>query len=201
MHHRGFTMTELLITLFILSAVGLVASRVLADTFVFNRIFSASLDHQFEGLKVLRTFATEARSMSPSSLGAHPISAVGTSTFTFYADTDNDGFRERIRYYVENNALRRGVVVPSGNPLAYDDPEVITDVINHVQNTAANPIFSYYDTDYDGASTTPSLSDPVNIPDVRLIRVELILDDDLNSLPTSTTVTTHVTPRNLKDNL
>lgn len=194
-------MVELLITLFILSAVGLVASRVLGDTFVFSRFFSVSLDHQFKGLKVLRSFATEARSMSPSSLGAHPISDVGTSTFTFYADTDNDGFRERIRYYVEDTALKRGVIVPSGNPLSYDHPEVITDVIDHVQNTAADPIFSYYDTDYDGASTTPALSDPVNIPDVRLIRVELILDDDLTTHPTSTTVTTHVTPRNLKDNL
>ena len=53
----------------------------------------------------------------------------------------------------------------------------------------------------DGGAVTLPFHQPVVMKDVRLIKITLILDDSPIVFPRSVTVTSQVTPRNLKDNL
>jgi prepilin-type N-terminal cleavage/methylation domain-containing protein len=197
--NKGLTLIEILITMaiftFIMGAVSLFAR----DIFQYEDIFSGGLTAYDEARKVLQPIASEVRSASPSSLGSYPIEVAGDTNFIFYSDINNDGLKERIRYFLSEGALVRGVIIPSGNPLQYSSSnEIISEIVHGIINNST-AIFTYYDSNYDG-NTSP-LTQPVPVLNVRLIKITLILDIDPNRQPLPVTVTTQISIRNLKDNL
>jgi prepilin-type N-terminal cleavage/methylation domain-containing protein len=197
--NNGFTLVEILVTMaifsLILGAVGLFAR----DIFYYDNLFSGGLTSYDDAKKILQPVASEIRSASQSSLGAYSIELANNTNFIFFTDIDNDGKKERIRYFLVDDILKRGVIVPSGSPLEYlSGDEVITDVVSNLTN-GVTPIFTYYDTNYNGS--TPPLADPVSVLDIRLVKITLIIDVDPNRPPAPMTVTTEVSIRNLKDNL
>lgn len=198
-NNRGFTLVEVLVTmgifLVILGAIGLFAR----DTIFYNNVFSGGLTSYDQAKKVLQPVSSEIRSASPSSLGAYSIESATDTSFVFFTDTNSDGLKERVRYFLSNNVLKRGVISPSGSPLQYlSANEVITDVVTNLKN-GATPIFTYYDSNYNG-NTNP-LTQPVSITTIRLVKITLMIDVDPNRSPLPMTVTTQVNLRNLKDNL
>ena len=114
-----------------------------------------------------------------------------SQSFTFYSDIDNDSLKEKIRYYLSGAILKKGVIKPNGNPLQYNPANEITKEIVHDVTNGGMAVFNYYDKYYDG--TTAPLSQPVNVLDVRLVKITL--------MTASQTFTTQVSIRNLKDNL
>jgi hypothetical protein len=125
----------------------------------------------------------------------------GDSEIIFYSPLGGPGtLIKRIRYFVSNNILYKGVVVPTGSPLSYN---LLSETLSAVQpdlSLGGNPIFYYYDGDYDG--DTAALVQPVNINNVKFVRINLVVlkqsqlnSDDTFSLNIGGTV------RSLKDNL
>jgi prepilin-type N-terminal cleavage/methylation domain-containing protein len=196
---KGFTLIELLVTLAVIGIVVTIVGRFSGDTFYFSNIFSHSLNTSDQARRILRPMADEIRSISPSSAGAYPIEQAASNAFVFFSDIDNDGLKERVRYYVSGTLLKKGIIKPTGNNFIYDpSSEIITDVVEGVQN-GTSPIFEYYDTNYDG--TTNPLVQPVIISTIRLVKVTFIIDEDVNRTPGPMTVMTQISMRNLKDNL
>ncbi|MFA6515312.1 MAG: prepilin-type N-terminal cleavage/methylation domain-containing protein [Candidatus Paceibacterota bacterium] len=196
---KGFTLLELLITIAIFSIVMVMFSSFTRDIFKYEDIFSGGLTSYDEARKILQPIASEIRSASPSSLGAYPIETAGETNFAFFADIDNDGLKERIRYFISGNNLMRGVIIPSGNPIQYlSNNEVSLEIIKGVNN-GLTPIFTYYDNSYNG--DTPPLTQPVSVSGIRLVAITLLIDNDPNNPPLPVSVTTQVSIRNLKDNL
>jgi len=196
---KGLTLVELIVTMAICTLIIMAVGLFARDTFYYNDIFSGGLTSYDQARKILQPIASEIRSASPSSLGSYPIEETGNTEFIFFADNNNDGLKERIRYFLSGTSLKKGVIIPSGSPLQYaSGNETITDIIDGVRN-GSTPIFAYYDTNYNG-STAP-LSQPVTIMNVRLIKITLVIDADPNRPPSAVTVTTQVSMRNLKDNL
>ncbi|MBP6855293.1 MAG: prepilin-type N-terminal cleavage/methylation domain-containing protein [Candidatus Pacebacteria bacterium] len=196
---KGFTFIEILVTVAVVGLIILVSSSLNKDVIVFSRIFQSGLNAADEARKILRPMANEIRSASPSSAGAYPIESATATSFIFFSDIDSDGDKDRVRYYLSGTTLKKGVINPSGNPAVYSSmSEVNTDIVHNIQN-GATPIFLYYDAYYDG--TTNPLPDPVSISSIRLIKINFIIDSDLNKLPSATTISTQVSFRNLKDNL
>lgn len=198
-YNKGFTLVEILVTMaifsLILGAVGLFAR----DIFYYDNLFSSGLTSYEEAKKILQPVASEIRGASPSSLGSYSIEQASDTSFTFFTDTDNDGLKERIRYFLSDDILRRGVIAPSGSPSQYiQEDEIITDMINDLTN-GVTPVFTYYDSSYNGSSEP--LSQPVSVSDIRLVKITLIIDADPNRPPAPMEVTTEVSIRNLKDNL
>ena len=198
-YNKGFTLVETLITLaifsVILGAIGLFARNI----YYYNTVFSGGLASYDDAKKVLQPIASEIRSASQSSLGAYAVESAGDTSFIFFTDINNDGLKERIRYFLTGSTFQKGVISPTGSPLQYVTAnEKITNIMSNVRN-GATPIFSYYDSSYNG--TTAPLTQPVSITTIRLIKITLVIDTDPNRSPLSVTATTEVSLRNLKDNL
>ncbi|HEY5588595.1 MAG TPA: prepilin-type N-terminal cleavage/methylation domain-containing protein [Candidatus Paceibacterota bacterium] len=197
--NRAFTLLEIIITMTIFSLIMGVVGYFARDIFKNENIFSNGLSTYDEARKVLQPISSEIRSASPSSLGAYPLEVIGDTNFIFFADINNDGLKERIRYYLSGSTLMKGVITPSGNPLQYlSGNEKITEIVHNVAN-GSTPLFAYYDFNYNGNSLP--LTQPVSIINVRLIKITLIIDADPNRPPAPVTVSTQISIRNLKDNL
>lgn len=195
----GFTVIEILVSIFILTLIGLAVFSFAKDIFSLNRITSDSLTAQGEARRALKSMSAEIRTASPSSLGAYALAQTATSSFTFYSNVDDDSLKERIRYFLDGTTLKRGIIKPSGTPLTYNPAnEVISELIHDVAN-ATTSIFSYYDENYDG--TTQALIEPINISNVRLVKITVVIDKNPQKSLGPMTLTTQISIRNLKDNL
>lgn len=186
---------ELVIVIGITSLVGIAVVGVARDSLKNNRLIGNSLFANQEALKVLRVMVGEIRSAGPSAAGSYALASLGASDLTIFSDSDGDGAREQIRYYVSGSDLRKDVIEPSGNPPLYNGTPVTSTVVQGITATSS-AIFSYYNSSY--AGTTSALSFPVDPQAVRLIKVTLSLD---RSEQAPIVVTTQVSIRSLKDNL
>lgn len=196
---KGFSLVEILIVLGIVTLLMGIVTLLLRDTFKFNRNISDSLTQNLEARHAIKRMSAEIRILSPSSIGAYPLEQAGTSTLTFYSNVDTDPEKERVRYFIKNNALIRGEIQPTGNPLTYNQAtEATTTIVRALINNSSTPLFSYHTDAY--AGTSSPLVAPFTISIVRLIKIAIYTQND--SATTSPNIyTTQVSFRNLKDNL
>ena len=194
----GFTLIEALFGIALFVFIGGAAWALQRDFSSLNTLVQSSLVSQHEINRTFKMMTAELRAASPSSLGAYPVADASANSITLYSDADNDGLKERIRYFSDGGTLQRGVVTPTGSPLGYDPAdESVTTVIRDLSN-GATPIFSYYDTGYEGA--TPPLAQPVDVVAIRLVKITVTVDKNGSKGPGAVTFTTQVSLRNLKDN-
>jgi len=198
---RGFSIIEIIVVIFIIALISLATATFQNDIFSLNKTVSNNISAQDEMRKVFKMMTAEIRSASSSSLGAYPIADLSQTSFTFYSDIDNDGLKERIRYFLSSNILKKGVIKPSGSPPTYNlANETVTDVVHNIVN-GSTAVFSYYDKNYDGTSSP--LSYPIDVTSVRLVKITIAINSNSNSSndPGTVIFTTQVSIRNLKDNL
>lgn len=196
---QGFTLVETLLVISIFVMISFAFYAFQRDIFSLNERLSRNLTAQDEARRALKFMISEIRVASPSSVGSYALSQVATSSFTFYANIDNDTLKERVRYFVEDSTLKRGVIKPSGSPPIYNlESEEFIELVHDLVNGTTS-VFSYYDEGYDG--TTPALSEPVDATLVRLVKIFFAVSGGAQATTTPLTFTTQVQMRNLKDNL
>lgn len=195
----GMSLPETLIAVAVFSVISLAVANFGAGIFNFNLAAQTNLGAQSDGRRILKTMTAEMRSASVSSTGAYPLESVATSSITFYSDLNDDGYKEKIRYYLAGVELRKGVISPSGNPLTYNSTNEQIGILVHDVVNGATPIFEYFDQNYNGAGSP--LTYPLNVSAIRLIKITLYLDKDQKKAPGPVMVTSQVNLRNLKDNL
>ncbi len=199
-YNKGFTLTELTVSLAIFSLLSIGISSYQRNVFYFNSTIQGGLRAQLEARQVVKTMVSELRKTTTSSTGSFAIESATSTSLVFYTDINSDGKIERVRYFLSGSILKKGVVVPSGTPYTYNlGSEIVTNLISNMVSSSTLPVFQYYPSSYDG--TTQPLSYPININSVRLVRVNVIIDTDPNRSPTPMIVTSSVSLRNLKDNL
>lgn len=195
---KGFSVLEMIIAMSIFLMIGLAIVSFQLDVFSLNKISGDNLSAQEDLRQTLKVLSSEIRSMTPSDMGAYPIAEAGTSTLIFYTNADSDPQKERVHYFLDGKTLKKGTLKPTGSPLTYTGTETVKELAHNIAN-GSSAIFSYYDENYDGSSD--SLSQPIDLPLVRLIKAELIIDENPLKLPPPLSFTTQVSIRNLKDNL
>jgi prepilin-type N-terminal cleavage/methylation domain-containing protein len=197
---QGFTIIEFIIAIAVFAIVVVGLSSFQTNVFKLADTLDSGLKTQNEARRVLKPFANEARSASSSDSGTYALEETGDTSFVFYSDIDSDGSKERVRYYLDGNQIKKGIIESSGSPATYNlDDEIITDFINNVITT--EDIFIYYDGNYNGTTMDTPLTQPVSPSDVKLIKVSFEVDEDVNRPPAAVTITTQASFRNLKDNL
>ncbi|MEK7213824.1 MAG: type II secretion system protein [Patescibacteria group bacterium] len=197
---RGMTLVEIIVTVGIFGLIMIAVSSFQRDVWIYNKYSSDSLSSAQDARVILRTMVKELRSTSPSNNGAYAIAQAGTSTITFFSDTDSDGLKEQIRYFISSNILNKGFIKPSGSPATYNPAnEIITTLAYNIKNATSTALFEYFDSLYTGTSTP--LTIPVTVTQIHLIKINLMIDADPNRAPMPRVYTSQVNLRNLKDNL
>lgn len=195
--NKGFTLIELVVGMAIVAVVAVLFMNFSRDVTDSAIRFSGSLLTQQQIQQTLQLMMPEIRSASPSNNGAYPISIAGTSTLEFYSDVDRDHITfEKVRYFLNGSTFRKGVVKPTGSPLAYvTSTETFSDLVNGM--ITGSVIFTYYD-----ASATSTLSPPLQQPvqalQVKIIKANLVANQGTTSTPSIVGVESEATIRNLR---
>jgi type II secretory pathway pseudopilin PulG len=196
---KGFTLLETLLSVGLVVILFNVITLFSKDVFSLNATLSGSLSAQENARVVLRQIVKELRTASISNTGSYPIIETLPTRVRFFSDLEGDGVKEEVQYYIasDGKTLKKAVLKPTGAPLAYNENASTTStVISNVVNGTS--IFSYFDKNYTG--TSAALSQPVDIAAVRLVKIDVTLDNDPNRSPVPIVVSSQVSLRNLKDN-
>ena len=104
-----------------------------------------------------------------------------------------------MRYWIQGSELRRGILKPSGNPLAYAGTEQITVLAHNVENGVKGiNTFQYFTESYTGTSSPMTL--PITIPNIRMVKVMVQIEKDQSKSPVPIRVESITQIRNLKTN-
>src|SRR3989344_5086568 len=201
MKNSGFSLVEFLFSVAMATIIVVIVTLFAKNAITLNSSAQSSMTAMLEGRKILSVLVAELRSAIPSALGSYPIESAATSTIIFFADVDADEVADRVRYFLDPVTLsvKRGVILASGSPPAYTEQESFSTLITDISNGASTPLFDYYDGNYTESSLP--LSMPVNILDVRLVKITIKIERDPNRAPELTTLTSQAALRNLKDNI
>lgn len=196
---KGFTLIEVVVSMGIAAILIVGVSIFQKDFLAFGDTLQSGVATQQEAQNTLNQMVWEIRTAAPSSLGAYPIAEADAIHFIFYADDNDDGYPERIRYTLNGSNLERGVIHPTQNPVTYPTASEAVKLVATGVTNGTSPVFEYFDSS--ASSLTTPLTLPVDIPSIRLVRINLNIDLDTAKPPGATNVTTAVLIRNLKDNL
>lgn len=197
---RAMTLIEVVVSIGIITMISSGVVALQRNIIANSKALQSSLIAQQQTHRALLRFVKEIRTAAPSAGGAYALEAAGTSSITFFANIDNDAAIERVRYFLATSTLYKGVVKPVGTVYNLGS-ETSSLVVTEVVNSSFTPIFAYYTNDYDGTASSSSLAVPINIPDVRLVKIMLPVDPNGIRPPFFYITTTQVSLRNLKDNL
>ena len=196
----GFTLVELVVALFIFS---LIAYGII---FLTSNIFTAAtgqtslLADTDQARKLAFQIVNELRNATYGSDGGYPLNTAQDQQIVFYTNVDTDVNPERVRYYVQNSKLYRGVSEWNGS--AYDVAHEQVVLVQNDLGVGTNPVFYYYADTYTGSSSQASLVQPVSIAQVKYIKINLQLVNVAGANKTNTyTVSSSASFRNLKTNL
>jgi len=198
---KGFTIVELIvaIALFVVLSLGVISLVSIMLTTV--RQQGGLLADSESARKVAFGIISELRNSVTSSLGAYAIETADDQTLVFYSNVDGGTDIEKIRYFISNGTLVRGVTKPTGNPLVYNSGNEVTFVVQKNIANGANKLFYYYDGTYNGV-TDNYLSQPVNVTQVRYVKIKMQVYNKAGvKNQTSYAITVGGSVRNLKDNL
>ena len=196
---KGFTLVEVVVSIGIFMVIIVAVGAFEINIFSYQRRAAGSFTTLQDSQIILKTVAHDIRMASQGEDGSYALQITATNTLMFFADTNGDGIKERVRYTLSGAKLYKALLVPTGSPLAYSGAESTSTVLTDV-TSGSSSVFTYYNGTYAG-TTTGSLAQPVTPSTVRLVQISLTLDSDPKAFPNGRTYTTDVTLRNLKDNI
>jgi hypothetical protein len=154
--------------------------------------------NQRKARQIIDIIKKELREATEGEGNQYPLVTCNANEIVYYSDIDEDGATERVRYFMDGNIFKRGVVEPnaSGN---YTGGEQIRNIMNNVLNDAGQPVLRYYNSAYVGSGSP--LAAPATCGEVRLIQIEFVIDAVLELQPGAFRVSSMIQFRNLKTNL
>ena len=168
---KGFTLIEVMISVLIFTLLGLGVIELVSSMVSTGNKTSVFLASSDQGRKLSYQIMNELRNAVTASTGAYALNLANDQELIFFSNVDGGTDIERVRYYLSNGKLYRGVVKASGSPLIYNlGSEVVSVVQNDVAN-GATPLFYYYSDTYDGSGSP--LTQPVNIVQVKFLKLNL----------------------------
>lgn len=197
----GFTLIETIMTIFIFSIIMLGTSLMLKYILENNRQQPMVIDNIYQARRVADNFVKELRNATHGANGAYPVNQASDTQIIFFSTAiRNNGTISRVRYYISNNTLYKGITDPTGNPLDYNIANEVITTLTTKMSLGANPLFYYYDGNYNGEGVP--LESPVNLNQIKFIKINLTVLKELTKTSNTTfIVSAGVSIRNLKDNL
>jgi hypothetical protein len=195
----------------IIEAVVLIFVFALAMTALTSFIINAYRAYNFnfqqivainEGRRGIETIVKEIREATYGDDGSYPIVEAGDNQFIFFSDIDKDTVVERVRYFLDGNNLKKGILKPTGDPPRYVlSDETVSFLSAYVRNTSSTPIFTYYNGDWPQDTINNPLPTLTRLTDTKLMHVYVIINVDPNRPPDDFILESDTQIRNLKTNL
>ena len=198
---KGFTLIEVMIALAIFVMLIFGVSKMLSDIFINSNQEVISMSNIDQARSALSTFTNEIRNSVTGVDGYYPLNQTGDSQIVFFSNYKvSNSAVARIRYYIDGNILYKGVVLPSGSPLSYNLLNESVKVVATGISNSGSPLFYYYDGNYNG--NTSALAQPVNINQVRFVKMSLMVLNNIKQNDTSKfSISAGSAIRSVKDNL
>lgn len=192
--NAGLTLVETIVTIAIFT---LIMGAVVSSLIYFYRSNAYSVEQSSaitfarRGVEIL---TEDIREATYSEGGAFPVKTIGSYSITVFSDVDQDNDVERVRYFLDDTNLMRGVTSPTSTPVEYrNSDEDLTVLASHVRNQVkGTPIFTYYN------KSGGSLTDFSNVGDLGFVEVNLTININPQRLPQDYTLHSSATLRNLK---
>lgn len=197
----GFTLIETIVSIFAFAIIMIGLVALISQMITGSRKQSDLLADTDQARKVSFGIINELRNAQTAANGAYALETAGDQQIVYFSNADRDSSIERIRYYLQNGKLYRGVVEYNGTSYATNS-EFSVLVQNDVANSSTTPLFYYYDGSYVGSSTQASLTQPVSVTAVKYLKINLQVYNKAGIKNTNFfTLTAGGTVRNLKTNL
>ena len=198
---EGFTLIEVLLASVVIIGLGMAIlglQYVLGQSQVF--IWKGSVDVD-QANSSMQTLVREIRTARPSDSGAYSLELVSDQEIIFYSDIDFDGESERVRYFLNDTVLSKGVIEPIGFPPAYPaEDEKVKALSENIRN-GGEPIFFYYNGNWPADIENNPLPSENRLSDTRSVGFHLKLNADANQPDKDFILESYVQIRIFKDNL
>jgi prepilin-type N-terminal cleavage/methylation domain-containing protein len=197
----GFTLIEIIVAMFGFAIIIWGLLWLFSNIFYLSKGQSGFLSDTDQARKLAFQIAVELRNAQTGSNGAYVLDTAATQQIIFYTSSAALGPGvDRVRYFVQNGQLWKGVTQYNGS--TYNTSTETTYMVQNDLANRNNPIFYYYDGTYIGSSTQASLTQPVNVTQVKFVKVNLQIYNKAGVQDTGTyNVTAGAAIRNLKTNL
>jgi type II secretory pathway pseudopilin PulG len=196
---KGFTLIEILIGMAIaISVIGLIV--VLQVHLSKDQLFLLKKHLANQGANdSIMQLKKELRNVQTGENGDFPLFNAQNYEIGFFSDINDDGRSDKLRYFLDQNSLKKGIIHPDENnnyPVENENIKVITDNIKNIEE----PIFTYYNADWPTDQKNNPLPSPALLDEVKLIEVYLRVNTE-DTPETDYVSKISVQPRILKDNL
>lgn len=194
---RGYSLIEMITVISIFSML----SAMVFGFVVFLYRTHANAIEQAIALSSARQGVTQLseaiRNAEPGVEGSYPIHTIDPYAITIFTTLQDGNPPARVRYFIDNGTLMRGVIEPSGSPAGYVVAnEVIATSTEYIRNIeSTTPLFVYY------ASDGSEITDMSDILAVRFVRIDMVANVNPIRAPEEFLLRSSVALRNLKDNL
>ncbi|OGM14647.1 hypothetical protein A3D84_00140 [Candidatus Woesebacteria bacterium RIFCSPHIGHO2_02_FULL_42_20] len=198
---HGFTLVEVLVTGFLAVAVG---AALVGLQYILTQnqltVFSnyINVDEANFGITNLER---ELRSARSGDNGSYPLEIAGDWEIIFYSDIDYDGNAERVRYFLADSTLTKGIIEPTGFPITYPAGNEFVKIISENVRNGIEPVFYYYNSNWPLDTVNNPLAQPLRLSDTRLIGILLRLNSDSSGPDDDYILESTIAIRELKDNL
>jgi|SRR3989338_1365041 len=194
----GFTLVELIISIAIFLVLIIGAANLLVSIIQNPKAQLAAMDNIDRARFVSSNFINEIRA---AAYGSYPLIEAENSEIIFYSPVGaSSGNVNRIRYYVSGDTLYKAVIVPV-NGIYNLSSEVVTPVLTSLSN-GGDPLFYYYNGSYNGVANITPLSQPVNVVQVKFVKMNLTVKKQITAQDASTfSLNAGTAIRVLKNNL
>jgi len=187
---NGFTLVELILVISILSILTLLISSIIVRSFQAYRFNREGASYQEQTMKAMLDFEKNVR-------GATEVVSSSVESFDFFVYLPKDDYPapSKVRYFYEEHQLKRGVIKPEGNGPVFLYPEEHEAVSSVTYNVTNSNLFSYFN------DISEQIDEPIAIDAVRMVKINLSVDRDVNTAPATVSEETSINLRNLKTNL
>jgi len=195
MYKKGMTLVEMLVAIAIL----LISSGAIMMMFVrsweMNRFVLESARTQISATQGARHMVDVVRNARQADNGAFAVANAESDSLEIYANVDNDDDVERVRIRLSGTNIIMESRDPTNDvPPVYPSGYGTTRVLaSNIVDTDIYTLFEYYD------DTNTLLSSGFGMHEIKMVRVNFSVDNNVNRAPGPSVIDTFASIRNLSE--
>lgn len=194
----GMTLVEAVVAIGIFTVLSLAITTSVTSLYSYNAYTIEQANEIDNARRGITQWSRDAKELTTAEDGTYAVAVIDEHTFGYYSDTDLDSTVEYVEYVLATTTLTKYTYNPTGSPATYnlsspDRAEILSEYVQNINQGTST--FFYYD------NVGSALSSTSPIIDVRLIRMQLIVNIDPARSPGEFMLRSSIAPRNVKDNL